>query len=223
MTATDYRLTDRFTADRGTVFLSGIQALARLPIEQLRADRRAGLRTAALVSGYPGSPLGGFDVTVASAAKLAPDLPIVCRPAVNEEYAATRGDGLAARRRAARPPLRRRRSASGTARRPASTAPPTRCATRCTRAPRCTAARSRSWATTRPRRARRCRRRRRACSRTCTCRCSIPAIPPRSLDLGRHAVAMSRVTGLWTALKIVADVADATAIGAPRPGARSCR
>ena len=83
MTTTDYRLIDRFTADRGTVFLSGIQALARLPIEQLRADRRAGLRTAALVTGYPGSPLGGFDVTVRQAAKLASDLPIVCRPAVN--------------------------------------------------------------------------------------------------------------------------------------------
>jgi indolepyruvate ferredoxin oxidoreductase len=89
VTTTDYRLTDRFTADRGTVFLSGIQALARLPIDQLRADRRVGLRTAALVTGYPGSPLGGFDVTVRQAAKLASDLPIVCRPAVNEEYAAT--------------------------------------------------------------------------------------------------------------------------------------
>ncbi|MGE3361777.1 MAG: hypothetical protein AB7O92_34585, partial [Acidimicrobiia bacterium] len=55
-----YRLHDRYLADDGTVFLTGIQALARLPLEQLRADRRAGLRTAAFVSGYQGSPLGGY-------------------------------------------------------------------------------------------------------------------------------------------------------------------
>lgn len=53
----DYRLSHRYTAERGTVFLTGIQALARLPLDQLRADRAAGLHTAALVSGYPGSPL----------------------------------------------------------------------------------------------------------------------------------------------------------------------
>ena len=87
--ADGYRLSDRYTAEEGTVFLTGIQALARLPIEQLRADRVAGLRTAAFVSGYPGSPLGGFDRTVAAAARSAPDLPIVCRPALNEEHAAT--------------------------------------------------------------------------------------------------------------------------------------
>ena len=85
----DYRLSDRYTADDGTVFMTGIQALARLPIEQLRADRLAGLRTAAFVSGYPGSPLGGYDQTVAAAMRCVPDLPIVCRPALNEEYAAT--------------------------------------------------------------------------------------------------------------------------------------
>ena len=84
-----YRLSDRFTAERGTVFLTGIQALARLPLDQLRADRRAGRNTAAFVSGYPGSPLGGYDRAVAAAARLAPDLPISCRPALNEEYAAT--------------------------------------------------------------------------------------------------------------------------------------
>ncbi|MEE2665730.1 MAG: hypothetical protein VX681_16565 [Myxococcota bacterium] len=54
--APDYRLSDRYTADSGTVFMTGLQALARLPIEQLRVDRSAGLHTAAFVSGYPGSP-----------------------------------------------------------------------------------------------------------------------------------------------------------------------
>ena len=80
-----YRLADRYLADEGTVFLTGIQALARLPLEQLRADRRAGLHTATLVTGYPGSPLGGYDGAVAAAAALAPELPISCRPAMNEE------------------------------------------------------------------------------------------------------------------------------------------
>ena len=84
-----YRLSDRYTAERGTVYMTGIQALARLPIEQLRADRAAGLCTAAFVSGYPGSPLGGYDKTIAAAAREVPELPVVCRPALNEEYAAT--------------------------------------------------------------------------------------------------------------------------------------
>ena len=84
-----YELDDRYLADAGRVFLTGIQALARLPLEQLRSDRRNGLHTAALISGYPGSPLGGFDRAAAAAAALAPDLPVFCRPAMNEEYGAS--------------------------------------------------------------------------------------------------------------------------------------
>ena len=76
----NYRLDDRFLADEGRVFLTGIQALARLPLEQLRADRRVGLNTAAFVSGYQGSPLGGFGEAVAAAAQLEPDLPVVFAP-----------------------------------------------------------------------------------------------------------------------------------------------
>ncbi len=75
MTAvTTYRLTDRYTADEGRVFLTGVQALARLPVEQLRLDRAAGLNTAAFVSGYPGSPLGTYDQEVARAASTVPEL-----------------------------------------------------------------------------------------------------------------------------------------------------
>ena len=62
--ATPYHLSDRYTRDEGRVFLTGVQALARLPIEQLRADRRAGPRTASFVSGYP---LGGYDEEIARA------------------------------------------------------------------------------------------------------------------------------------------------------------
>ena len=79
----DYRLEDRYLADRGRTFLTGIQALARIPVQQLRVDRSNGLNTAAFVSGYQGSPLGGFDVEIARAAALVPDLPIVNQPGVN--------------------------------------------------------------------------------------------------------------------------------------------
>ena len=89
MVVTGYQLSDRYLKDEGRVFLTGVQALARVPIEQLRQDRRNGLTTAAFVSGYPGSPLGGFDKEVARAASMAPDLPIVCQPGVNEELGAT--------------------------------------------------------------------------------------------------------------------------------------
>ena len=95
-----YSLTDRFAADSGTVFLTGIQALARLPFEQLRADRRAGRKTAAFVSGYPGSPLGGYGEAIAAGRKALPDVPVIFRQGVNEEYAATAvmGSQLVSRR-----------------------------------------------------------------------------------------------------------------------------
>jgi len=210
VTTTDYRLTDRFTADRGTVFLSGIQALARLPIEQLRADRRAGLRTAALVTGYPGSPLGGFDVTVRQAAKLASDLPIVCRPAVNEEYAATavmgsqlaaaqpdhRYDGVLGIWYGKAPGVDRATDAmrhavyAGTSKHGGAVAlagddPNAKSST----IPSSSA----------------------GVFQDLHMPLLYPADPAEVLDLGRHAVAMSRASGLWTALKIVADVADGTA------------
>ena len=90
MTAIEpYQLDDRYLVDDGTVFLTGIQALARLPLEQLRADRRIGWNTAAFVSGYPGSPLGGYDGAVAAAARIAGDLPVICQPGLNEELAAS--------------------------------------------------------------------------------------------------------------------------------------
>ena len=52
-------LDDRYAADSGRVFLSGTQALVRLPMMQRRRDEAAGLDTACLVTGYRGSPLGG--------------------------------------------------------------------------------------------------------------------------------------------------------------------
>ena len=102
MTATfdDYDLSARYTRDEGRVFMTSIQALARIPAEQLRRDRENGHDTAAFLSGYPGSPLGGFDIEASRMVRQYPDLPIVHRPAVNEELAASAvmGSQLAAAR-----------------------------------------------------------------------------------------------------------------------------
>ncbi len=84
-----YRLEDRYERTSGRVLLTGIQALARIPVDQMRRDRAAGLNTAALVSGYPGSPLGGFDLEMARVVRQLPDLGIIHQPAVNEELGAS--------------------------------------------------------------------------------------------------------------------------------------
>ena len=89
MAITEYHLSHRFLKDDGRVFLTGVQALARLPIEQMRIDKRNGLKTAAFVSGYPGSPLGGFDMELEKALRVATDVDVVLQPAVNEELGAT--------------------------------------------------------------------------------------------------------------------------------------
>jgi len=85
----DYEISDRYRREDGRVFLSGLQAIARLPVDQLRLDRAAGVNTAAFISGYQGSPVGTFGQEVERALRTMPDLPIVNRPGVNEELAAT--------------------------------------------------------------------------------------------------------------------------------------
>lgn len=84
-----YRLSDRYRREEGRVFLTGVQALARLPLDQLRIDRRAGNRTAAFVAGYQGSPLAGFGDEVERATSSVNDLEVVLNRSVNEELAAT--------------------------------------------------------------------------------------------------------------------------------------
>ena len=54
-------LDDKYTLEKGRVFLTGTQALIRLLLLQRERDQRAGLNTAGFVSGYRGSPLGGLD------------------------------------------------------------------------------------------------------------------------------------------------------------------
>src|SRR6204780_2176365 len=83
------RLSDKYTVERGSVYLTGIQALVRLPLDQMRRDRRAGLNTGAFISGYEGSPLGGYDLALAREKKLLDRHQIHHRPGVNEDLAAT--------------------------------------------------------------------------------------------------------------------------------------
>ena len=84
-----YKLDDKYTLEEGFVYLSGIQALVRLPMDQVRRDRRAGLRTGAFISGYEGSPLGGYDLALARAGQLLEEHNIHFVPGVNEDIAAT--------------------------------------------------------------------------------------------------------------------------------------
>ena len=186
-----------------------MQALARLPVDQLRIDRRRGLHTAAFVSGYQGSPVGTFQEEASAAAATVPDLPIVIRPGVNEELAATavmgsqlvdslgdkRYDGVVGVWYGKAPGLDRAGDAirhgvfAGTARHGGVVAvvgdDP--------------AAKSSTLPSS---------------SDATLVDLHMPILFPgdvqEALDLSRHAVALSRASGMWVGLKLVTPVADGT-------------
>jgi indolepyruvate ferredoxin oxidoreductase len=85
----DFTLDAKYRQEEGLVFLSGIQALVRLPLDQHRADKRRGLNTATLISGYRGSPLGGFDLTLERNPDLLREHHVVFISGVNEDLGAT--------------------------------------------------------------------------------------------------------------------------------------
>lgn len=82
-------LNDKYTAETGAVYLTGTQALVRLPMTQMRHDRAAGLNTGAFISGYRGSPLGGYDQQLVKARKFLDLHDVVFQPGLNEDLAAT--------------------------------------------------------------------------------------------------------------------------------------
>jgi len=88
-TLKDVSLTDKFELSEGAAYMSGLQALARIPIVQRRRDIAAGLNTAGFISGYRGSPLGNVDREFSRAKKYYNDLDIKFMPGVNEDLAAT--------------------------------------------------------------------------------------------------------------------------------------
>jgi indolepyruvate ferredoxin oxidoreductase len=85
----DFTLDAKYRQEEGQIFLSGIQALVRLPLDQHRADRRQGLNTATLISGYRGSPLGGLDQTLERNGQLLREHQVVFISGVNEDLGAT--------------------------------------------------------------------------------------------------------------------------------------
>lgn len=82
-------LGDRYKTTSGPVLMTGVQAIARQLVEQHERDRRAGRRVATFVSGYQGSPLAGLDRLLAGIPELADDHDVRLVPGMNEELAAT--------------------------------------------------------------------------------------------------------------------------------------
>ena len=76
-------LDDKYLATEGEVFLTGVQALVRLPMLQISLDRLAGLNTAGLVTGYPGSPLASYDVQVRQSAGILAQAGVRFEPGLN--------------------------------------------------------------------------------------------------------------------------------------------
>ena len=203
-------LSDRYEATEGTVLLSGIEALVRLVLTQRRLDRLRNLSTAAFISGYEGSPLGGLDQQLHRAQALLREADVVFAPGLNEELAATavggtqlsgelpgrRFDGVVGFWFGKNPGLDRaadairHASVSGTAPLGGAVA--------------LVGDDPLSKSSTLPS----------SCEQMARA-LGMPVLAPSSvgdiIPLGLHAVALSRYAGLWGALKIVADIADASA------------
>lgn len=85
----DMTLEDRMTVEEGWVYMTGMQALVRLPVQQRIRDMARGLNTAGFISGYRGSPLGRYDMELWNAQAALDAHNIVFKPGVNEDLAAT--------------------------------------------------------------------------------------------------------------------------------------
>jgi indolepyruvate ferredoxin oxidoreductase len=200
-------LDDKYSLEDGRVFITGIQSLVRVIIDHQRADRRRGLHTATFVSGYPGSPLGGFDLEMARANRWHGALDIYHAPGLNEDLSAaamwgsqlattlpkSRYDGVLGVWYGKAPGLDRSSDAirqanlSGTGRLDGVVTivgdDPT------------------SKSSTAP-----------SASEGALAELCMPVFYPGNVqeivDYGPHAITCSRATGLWTGLKIVTNVAD---------------
>jgi indolepyruvate ferredoxin oxidoreductase len=85
----DTTLESKYEQRAGRVLLSGTQALVRLPLMQRARDAAAGLNTAGFISGYRGSPLGGYDLQLTAAGERLAAAHVRFVPGVNEDLAAT--------------------------------------------------------------------------------------------------------------------------------------
>lgn len=198
-------LASRFDRDSGVVVLGGIAALVRLPMQIHRHEAHSGRRIATFVSGYEGSPLGGYDTALAREAERLAAHEVHHRPAVNEELAATAVwgsqqvdqaeglDGIVGLWYGKSPGLDR----AGDAIRHANTmgVPASGGAVLLVGDdPACKSS-------TIP-----------SASESTLADLGVPVLVPAGaqdvLTMGLHAVALSRFSGAWTGMKIVTDVAD---------------
>jgi indolepyruvate ferredoxin oxidoreductase len=214
----EFSLDQRYRPGGGPVPMTGVQAIGRLLAEQHAADARAGARTISFVSGYQGSPLGGLDKTLAGAPELIESAGLTLVPAINEEIAATAvwGSQIAV-------PGRRRASDAavgvwyGKAPGVDRAGDPLRHGNLCGADPNGGVL---VLAGDDP-----------ACkSSTIPCASErtlagygLPVLYPSSAEdivrLGRYGIALSRASGLWVGMKIVADVADGLVTLGPDAGA----
>ncbi|MEV4897707.1 indolepyruvate ferredoxin oxidoreductase family protein, partial [Nonomuraea sp. NPDC055795] len=206
----EYALDDKYARAGGRVLMTGVQALVRLTLEQRRLDEERGLDTRVFVSGYRGSPLGGVDMEMERAAPFLEPAGVVFRSGLNEELAATAVAGTQLLERA---PGRRHEAVTGFwyGKNPgldraadavrhgmvSGTAPLGGVVAWIGDDPACKSSSVPS-----------------SCEQMCQS-LSMPLLVPGSVDevveLGLHAVAMSRASGLWVGLKMLADVADGSA------------
>ena len=213
----EFSLQQRYEAAPKQILVTGIQALVRLPIDLMRADRAKGWKTAAFISGYQGSPLGGYDRELQSQRKLLDELDIVHVPGLNEELAATSVFGSQTAQTYKRPKYEgvagiwygkspgldragdaiRHGSFGGTARKGGVVL--------------LVGDDAAAKSSTLPSR-----------SDPTLVALHLPVFYPGTvqdvLDLGAHAFAMSRLTGLWVAMKITTPVADGSGIAEVAPG-----
>jgi indolepyruvate ferredoxin oxidoreductase len=204
------RLDDRYLLPDGRAFMSGVQALVRALLDQHRADAAAGARTGIFVSGYQGSPLGGFDREIAGLKDVAARHDIVHRPGVNEELGATAvwGSQLATQFPGAtvdgvlgvwygKAPGVDRAADAIRHGNYVGTDPRGGVLALFGDDPECKSS-------TLP-----------SASESLLAALEVPVLNPGSvqelLDFARHSIACSRVSGLWSAMKVATAVADATA------------
>jgi indolepyruvate ferredoxin oxidoreductase len=204
----DVSLADKYELEQGTIFLSGIQALVRVMLDQNRADVRSGLKTATFASGYQGSPLGGLDKEIMRLRGIAAEHNLHFVPGLNEELAATavygtqlamglpdpKYDGVVGVWYGKNPGLDRAMDAIRHANF-AGTSPNGGVLALVGDDPSCKSS-------TLP-----------SAGEATLASLQIPTVFPGTLqevlDLGLHAIACSRASGLWSAMKVVTNIADA--------------
>jgi indolepyruvate ferredoxin oxidoreductase len=204
----DVALSDKYLLEQGTIFLSGTQALVRVLLDQVRSDRRRGLRTGTFVSGYQGSPLGTVDKEILGLRSIAADHDLHFTPGLNEELAATavygsqlapslpgpRVDGVTGVWYGKNPGLDRASDALRHANF-AGTHPHGGALALVGDDPSCKSS-------TLP-----------SAGEATLAALHMPTFFPGTLqevlDLGLHAIACSRASGLWSAMKVVTNIADA--------------